>query len=212
MARAALEASAITWWLHEPGIGAEQRAKRGLSEFLYSATEEAWLHLAPDAPAMVDEWVERAAKLGWAATDYNGRPWSTEQRGKPRVDGVGRPSTPAAITRLLGGDETSRVGNFQWSRLSAVPHVTWFGLRWALMLDDQATHTATGLRAVPMGTDSGAVSVQALCILRGLREAAAARLALMGWTNDEWQAASHRAEELEVPLLQAFRASTASAQ
>jgi hypothetical protein len=37
VARAALEASAMTWWLHEPRIGAELRAKRGLSEFLYSA-------------------------------------------------------------------------------------------------------------------------------------------------------------------------------
>jgi hypothetical protein len=39
---------------------------------------------------------------------------------------------------LLVSDEASRIGKLQWSRLSAVSHVTWFGLRSALMLDDGA--------------------------------------------------------------------------
>jgi hypothetical protein len=62
-------------------------------------------------------------------------------------------------------DEASRIGKLQWSRLSAVSHVTWFGLRSALMLDDGGANIATGLTTVPVGTDSSAVSVQALCVI-----------------------------------------------
>jgi hypothetical protein len=210
LARSALEASAVAWWLNESGVGAAERAKRGLSEFLYSATEEAWLEIVPRAAQNVEEWVAWAASLDWAATDYGGRPWSIQRRGKPRVDGVGRPSTSRAMTRLLVSDEASQIGNLQWSRLSAVSHVTWFGLRWALMLDDSAANPATGLMTVPVGTDSGAVSVQALCILRALRVAATVRFTLMGRLNPDWDAAARRAMELERVLLLAYHGPHAS--
>jgi hypothetical protein len=104
------------------------------------------------------------------------KPWSlAKSRGKPFVDGVSRPSIPAGITRLLVSDEASRIGKPQWSRLSAVSHVPWFGLRSALMLDDGAANIATGLTTVPVGTDSSVVSVQALCVINALRQAATAR-------------------------------------
>jgi hypothetical protein len=71
-ARGALESSVAASWLNEPDIARDDRVKRGLSEFLYSAVEEERLDLHPDAAAHVDEWVDRATKLGWAATDHNG--------------------------------------------------------------------------------------------------------------------------------------------
>jgi hypothetical protein len=201
-ARSALESSVISWWLSEPDIARDERVKRGLSEYLYSATEEGWLELRDDAAEQVDDWVGRAAKLGWEATDRNGKPWSlTKSRGKPLVDGVGRPSIPAGIRRLLVSDEESRIGKLQWSRLSAVSHVTWFGLRSALMLEDSAPNIATGLSTVPVGNSSSAVIVQALCITKALRQAASARFALMGWQDEEWRTACRVAQQHEVALL-----------
>jgi hypothetical protein len=40
LARSALESSVICWWLSEPGIARDERIKRGLSEYIYSAVEE----------------------------------------------------------------------------------------------------------------------------------------------------------------------------
>jgi hypothetical protein len=207
LARSALESCVISWWLSEPGIARDERVKRGLSEYLYSATEEGWLELQEDAGDRVDQWIARGASLGWVATDYNGKPWSlANSRGKPFVDGVSRPPIPAGITRLLVSDEASRIGKLQWSRLSAVSHVTWFGLRSALMLDDGGANIATGLTTVPVGTDSSAVSVQALCVIKALRQAATARFTLMGWQDDDWNTASRLAEQHELALLRAYEA------
>lgn len=117
-ARAALESSVISSWLSEAGIARDERVKRGLSEYLYSSTEEGWLGLSADAAEHVDEWVERAASLGWEPTDRNGKPWSlAHSRGQPRVDGVGRPSIRAGITDLLVSNEESEIGKL----LVAVP-------------------------------------------------------------------------------------------
>ena len=38
-ARSALESSVVSWWLSEADIARDERVKRGLSEFLYSASE-----------------------------------------------------------------------------------------------------------------------------------------------------------------------------
>jgi hypothetical protein len=43
------------------------------------------------------------------------------------------------------------------------------------MLDDGAANIATGLTTVPGGTDCSAVSVQVLCIIKPLQQAATAR-------------------------------------
>ena len=153
------------------------------------------------------KWTARAESLGWAATDRHGKPWSlAKSRGKPLIDGVGRPSAAAGISRLAMGDEESRIGDYLWSRLSAVSHVTWFGLHWAMMLDDVRPNLTPGLSTVPVGTDASAVSLQAFCIVRALRQAATARFALMGWEDDEWKTACDLAEKHERELFRAFEA------
>jgi hypothetical protein len=206
-ARAALESSVIASWLSEAGIARDERVKRGLSEYVYSATEEGWLGLSADAAEHVDEWVERAVRLGWEATDRHGKPWSlADSRGQPRVDGVGRPSIRAGITDLLVSDEESEIGKLLWSRLSAVAHVTWFGLRWALMTEDATPNIATGLTSVPVGTSSSTVAGQALCVIKALRKAANAHFALMGWDDNEWRTACQEAKRHESALLQAYHA------
>jgi hypothetical protein len=207
LTRSALESSVVSWWLSEPGISREERIKRGLSEYLYSATEESWLELGDDATEHVKEWIARAASFGWAATDHNGKPWSlTKSRGKPFVDQVSRPSIPAGITGLLVSEQERRIGKLLWSRLSAVSHVTWFGLQSALSLDEAKANIASGLSTVPVGTDVSAVILQALCILKALRQAATARFTLMGWQDDQWTAAAHLAEQHELALFHARQA------
>ena len=74
------------------------------------------------------------------------------------------------------------------------------------MLDDGAANIATGLTTVPVGTDSSAVSVQALCIIKALRQAATARFTLMGWQDNDWNTALRLAEQHELALLGAYNA------
>ena len=98
------------------------------------------------------------------------------------------------------------MGKLQWSRLSAVSHVTWFGLRSALMLDDGAANIATGLTTVPVGTDSSAVSCRRSASSRRGGRRATARFTLMGWQDDDWNTASRLAEQHELALLRAYEA------
>ena len=210
LARAALEASVVCWWLSEPGIARDERVKRGLSEYVYSAVEEQRLKLATDAWDHVEAMIERATRLGWTVTDFEGNPWKKKSRGTPRVEGVTRPSVPAGIARLLTDDETGRIGKFQWSRLSAVIHVTYLGLRSAMLVRDSTPNPISGQAQVPIGTDATSVYLQAVCVLKGLRLTADTRFALMGWRDEEWNAATTAAEELEKHMLDAVRPHLAS--
>src|ERR1019366_423527 len=42
----------------------------------------------------VKEWTAHATELGWAATDYEGKPWNPRSRGTPRIDGVEKTVDP----------------------------------------------------------------------------------------------------------------------
>jgi hypothetical protein len=205
LARSALESSVICWWLSEPGIARDERIKRGLSEYIYSAVEEQRLDLVPDAAQHVAAFIAHATRLGWQVADYNGKLWSSNSRGKPRVDGVGRPSGAAGISGLLTGDQASKIGSVLWSRLSAVSHVTFWGLRSAFDDGGAVSDPVSGRTEVPVGTDARSVSLQAVCLLRALRRAADAMFELVGWQDDEWTAAATAAENLERQLLDALK-------
>ena len=203
LARAALEASTVSWWLSESDIARDDRIKRALSEFIYAAVEEWKLKLLPKGRENVKDWIAHATNLGWAVTDQAGDQWVRDSRGNPRVDGVSRPAPAAAIRDLLVDDLTSKIGKLQWSRLSAVSHVTFFGTRGALSLGEGVSGTVSGLVTVPLGTDAIGVYLQAICIMKALRQAAAARFELMGWADGEWNAAVVRATQHEKGMLDA---------
>ena len=205
LSRAALESSVICWWLSEPRIARDQRIKRGLSEYIYSAVEEQRLDLVPDAAQHVTAFIDHAIRLGWQVADYNGKPWSSNSRGKPRVDGVGRPSGAIGIAALLTDDPTSKIGNVQWSRLSAVSHVTFWGLRSAFDDRGAVSDPVSGRTQVPVGTDARSVYLQAVCLLKALRRAADAMFELMGWQDHKWRAAITAAENLERQMLDTLR-------
>jgi hypothetical protein len=65
---------------------------------------------------------------------------------------------------------------------------------------------ASGQSLAEIGTKSSSVYAQAICVLKALRKAGEARLLLMGWTDDEWNAARRRSEAHEAALVRAFTA------
>lgn len=205
LARSALESSVICWWLCEPGITRDERVKRGLSEYIYSAVEEQRLDLVPGAAQHVAAFIDHATRLGWQVEDYNGKPWSSKSRGKPCVDGVGRPPGASGIAGLLTDDETSKIGSVQWSRLSAISHVTFWGLRAAFDDGAAVSNPLSGRVEVPVGTDARSVYLQVICMLKALRRAADAMFELMGWQDDEWSAAATTAEQFERQLLDVLK-------
>jgi hypothetical protein len=205
LARAALEASVVCWWLSEPGISRESRAQRGLSEIIYSAFEERRLDLDPDARQHLADVCEFADELGWSLITPQGKAWSPRSRSKPLVGGEARPSIPRAIANLLTDDETSSIGRVQWSRLSAVTHTTFWGLRTAFLTQDAVASPVAGRRTVPIGTHAGSVFLQVICLLKMLRRSASARFELMGWDDAQWRSAAVTAEQHERQLLDAVR-------
>jgi hypothetical protein len=116
---------------------------------------------------------------------------------------VKRPPPATGITALLSDNPKSKVGKLLWSRLSAVSHVTFFGLQAGIRYRDVTTSLSPGVSAVPVGGNPSSVALQGACVLRALRKAATARFRLMGWEDGEWKAARDRAEQYEVELFQA---------
>ncbi len=173
---------------------------------MYAANEEWRLKLLSDGRTKVKAWIGHATKLGWAVTDGRGDPWVRDSQGKPQVEGVGRPAPAAAIRDLLVDDQASKIGKLQWSRLSAVAHVTFFGTRGAVFHDEGVRNPATGLVTVPVGTDAIAVYLQAVCVTKALRQTAVSLFELMGWADTEWSAAASAAEQHERGMLAAIAA------
>jgi hypothetical protein len=210
VARAALEASVVSAWLNEPGVARDERMKRGLSEFIYSAVEQQRVRYQPGGWARAREWIEHATNLGWAVTDWGGDTWGRDSRGDPQVDGVMRPGIPVGVRDLLVGDEASKIGKLEWSRLSAVSHATWFGLTWAMGFDEAVRNPLSGLATVPVGTTTSGVMLQAVCILKALRRAAETRFELMGWRSDAWTEAVRGSVAHEGEVLRVVRAAMPS--
>jgi len=117
------DASVVAAWLNNPKADATERVKRGLCEQLYSAMELVRLRLEDDAAERRDFWKACAAALGWTANVSSN---------KPVIDGTSRPSVPRGLSELLVDDGEARIGRAQWSYLSSVSHVTWYGLRQAI--------------------------------------------------------------------------------
>jgi len=192
VARSVFDACVVAAWLNDPKADATERVKRGLCEQLYNAMELVRLGLEDDANERHDYWKARAASLGWTVKVASN---------KPVIDGTSRPWPGSGIAELLVGDGEARIGRAQWSYLSAVSHVTWYGLREALPRTAPTPGLGPGLATY--GTTSSSVRAQALCVLIALRKAADARFVLMGWADENWRAACARAQQYELALMHA---------
>jgi hypothetical protein len=110
---------------------------------------------------------------------------------------------PGRHRRSSCGRQRSSDRQAQWSYLSSVSHVTWYGLRQAITSPAPTPGLAGGL--VSYGTTSSSVRAQALCVLIALRKAADARFVLMGWADEDWRAACERAQAHELALMRAYQ-------
>jgi hypothetical protein len=191
--RSVFESGVVSAWLSEPGISALDRMKRGLCEQLYSALEVDRLGIADDA--RVDEWRAVGDRFGWKV--------DVGRRTNPSVDGERRPRVSDGIVSLAGRDRTSPVGNLLYVRMSAVAHVTWFGLQSALDFTEVVRDELSRFATVALTVDSERVCAAAYYVLRVLRGAAAARFTLMGWSDPAWEEAVQRTSELERTFAQA---------
>lgn len=194
LARSALEASIVSSWLNDPRIDTIERVKRGMCEQLYSAWETKRLRIEGDEKSTaLDASLRRAAAAyGWTVAD---------SRGKPKVDGTVRPSNSARIAEILTGNSEQRLGRVQWSFLSAVSHVTWYGIVQGIV-EPPDPAVGVGQSIAKVGTASLSVNAQSICLLRALRYAGHARFTLMGWQDDEaWADALRQAENHERALL-----------
>jgi len=194
VARSVFDACVVAAWLNDLKADATERVKRGLCEQLYSAMELVRLRLEDDAAERRDYWKARAAALGWIANVSSN---------KPVIDGTSRPSVPRGLSEVLVDDGEARIGRAQWSYLSSVSHVTWYGLRQAIT--SAAPSPVPGPGVASYGTTSLSVRAQGVCVLRALRKAADARFVLMGWADDDWRSACARAEQHELVLMQAYQ-------
>jgi hypothetical protein len=192
VARAALEACVVSSWLNDPKIETEERIKRGLCELFYSTWEVRRLKVEEEgAAANVEAYERMASQSGWEVKN---------NRGKPVISGTQRPSIGPSIAEMVLGDRTQDLGKVQWSYLSSVVHVTWWGIRQAVVEgpgDDIGLGPSTGM----IGTESNAVNTQSLCLLRALRHAGTARFTMMGWLDDDWNEAAQQSATHELALL-----------
>ena len=193
----------VSAWLSEPQISTLDRIKRGLCEFLYSAREVRELELSPDAAEKVAWWNRVAQSFGWGIEGA---------RGRPKIGGVRRPRIGTEISRLGGGTGNSQVGNLLYSRLSAVDHVTWFGLISAFDIGAAVRDERTGTAMVPIGVDGERFASYVYYVVAVLRAAAERRFATFGWADADWRSAVAAAEELEGALLRAALGSAPSPQ
>ncbi len=193
LARAGLEACVISSWLNDPRIEVGDRVKRGLCELVYSSSEMVRLKINDRGKAadLVARHERNASALGWEIK------WD---RDKPAIDGTKRPSIPEGIAEMATGDRAKDLGKVQWSYLSSVMHVTWYGLGQGVM-EGPAEPVGFGPSTAMIGTESKAVNAQSLCLLRSIRHAGTARLTMMGWLDDAWAEAEQVSVSHENALL-----------
>jgi hypothetical protein len=101
---------------------------------------------------------------------------------------------------MATGGQARDLGKVQWSYLSSVMHVTWYGISQAVV-EGPAEPGGLGPSMALVGMESKAVNTQSLCLLRCLRQAGAARMTMMGWLDDDWVAAEHASKAHENALL-----------
>lgn len=197
LARATIEAAVVSAWLSDPAITTAERVQRALCEHLYSESELGHHDFIEDAEVRIARWTTAGEALGWRCR--------LPKYGKPSVCDTQRPGIGDGLGWLLGTPDSDSARS-EWRYLSAVSHVTWYGIARALE-GPRPPQSPLGPTLANVGIASVSVQVQGLYVLRALRHAADARFALMGWIDDEWQAASYAAEEFAiafVPQVQAI--------
>lgn len=195
LARAVCEASVVGAWLNDPAVEVDERIRRGVVERLQSARQQYRIkEFRPKSKKVAADMKAVAAVFNWTV-EPGKRPDDTQ------IGDTKRPSIGPGATSILVDLVGSAIGQTLWSYLSGVMHATWYALAQAVLVPptDQPGSLVPSLAGV--GTDSGSVNTQSMCVLRLFTVAAQRRVTLMGWQTDEWVAATQRADQLREALL-----------
>ena len=200
LARAVCEASVVAAWLNDPVVEVDERIRRGVVERLHSARQQQRIKdLRPKGTKVADDMKAIAEAFGWHV-DLGKRPEDTN------VAGTKRPAIGPGATAILVDLVGSTIGQTLWSYLSGVMHASWYARAQAVLAppDDKPGSLVPSLAGI--GTDSGSVNTQTVCVLRLFTVAAERRVTLMGWQTDEWLAAKQRSDQLREAILKAIAA------
>jgi hypothetical protein len=88
------------------------------------------------------------------------------------------------LNLILAGEADRLVGQALWSYLSAVTHLTWYGIRSSIIPPFPTEKEALGVTLVGIGADSNFVDTLSICLTRMFATAASAHLRYMGWDSD----------------------------
>jgi hypothetical protein len=181
LSRTSLEASANAYWLAEPGLTYTDRIKRGLWYRLHSVREE--LRATPEQRPL---HLKRMKALGAVATHYG---WVANSTNNDAVfrDGFHRPSMKSQLNAILTGEGDHTIGQALWSYLSAVTHLTWYGIRETIIPPYPTNIGTIEVTVVGVGSDSRFVNTLTTCLTKMFAAAATAHLQYMGWeSDDDW--------------------------
>jgi hypothetical protein len=174
LARSVIETSVLTAWLMEQRIGARERVKRSLIEWMRQArAQERVPALRVDARERYQLLRRVASEFGWSVS--NRKDWL-------EVDGVAPPSTKAALHKLLPGDPEA-LGPVIYNWLSGAVHgdlSTWF-------LDADVGEEGAGpggATFVTVGVTSKSVALATVPMLAACLAALDNFLVVMGWPVD----------------------------
>ena len=192
--RPILDTAPVAYWLLEPGIAYEVRAKRGLTYRLESAVNLARHGAIPSAKTDSERTI---ASIRLVAKHHG---WQCSKT-KESVGGETRPHPKRSFSSVALGNAAPKLDDAMWNLVSATFHGTSYALLQALRQDHAIIGPDGDSMTAPIVVSSDHVSFLCLLGWRGVQAAANARAALMGWVpSDELGSVTAELNELTARL------------
>jgi hypothetical protein len=194
LARAALDAAGMAYWVADTGTGTKTRIMRyGVTRLMNAAQyDRSPVPDAKDLAKRIRDSVDLgSADNGWTISRKTGRV-GTEDPPKPRklIRAV------LADDKVFGSGEAG-IGDVLWWYLSGATHSASYALMQSVQIHEQATRANGGDE--PMGaiyTSAGSVILIGLTVARAYETAISEWARLMGWRSDRWDEARKRLSTL----------------
>jgi hypothetical protein len=205
VARASLEAAALSYWAGARGIGPTMRVQRYQAIRLRNSRElkrSPIPEFKPQGAANMAQIRQQSANRGWAVIANEKRIVVGEQE---------LPGSGALIKALLSNGTDAQglqhLGATAWWLWSGVSHAA----NYALLESVDATNAPAsplGPNTVPIFTSSRTVGFQALIVGHGFRTLVEEHRFVFGWSSDAWTHAAQRFVGATKVFLSAFSASS----
>lgn len=193
LARAALDAAGLAYWLADTGIDTKTRIMRYSVTRLMNAGQfdRSPLPDGKDHARRVRDSVDAGAVAnGWTISRRTGRVGTEEP-----------PRTRRLIRTVLHDDSVfgpteSGVADVLWWYLSGATHSASYALMQSVKIHEEATKTFGGEPMAAIYTSSEGVMLIGLTIARAYTNAYGEWARLMGWQSDRWDAAQQELASL----------------